>query len=351
MERRLRFRLCLALAAHALVACTRSSEPGTSSHDSGPVSPPRSLRETGLYAPDGTTVAEGVLRFSPQYPLWTDGASKLRYVALPPGTAIDASDPEAWDFPVGTRIWKEFSFGRRAETRYMARTARGWVYATYVWDDFGDEAIRADDAGAETSVEMEGGLRHRAPSVAECRGCHENASSPVLGFSLLQLSPDRDPAGLHAGPASEVDVDLRDLVARGLLRDLPARYLRTPPRIAARSADERAALGYLHGNCGGCHRDDGPLASLGMSLAYVDDGHTARAIATTFGVPSGFVPRGLGGAVAMRVAPGAPDASVLLARVRTRDPVAQMPPLGSHLVDADAVTLLERWIATTSRPR
>jgi len=351
VDDRLRFRLSVALVALALVACTRASEASPSSHDSGPVAAPRSLRETGLYAADGTTVADGILWFSPQYPLWTDGATKLRYLALPPGTSIDASDPEAWSFPIGTRIWKEFSFGRRAETRYMALTERGWIYATYVWNAAGDAAFRSDDAGAATSADVSPGVPHRAPSVAECRGCHENAATPVLGFSLLQLSSDRDPGAPHAAASSERDVDLQALVARGLVRNLPARFVASPPRITARSPDERAALGYLHGNCGGCHRDDGPLASLGMSLAYVDDGRVARAIATTFGVPSGFVPDPFDVDAPMRIAPGDSAASVLLARVRARDPVDQMPPLGTHLVDDDAVALLDRWIAAASPTR
>ena len=49
---------------------------------------------------------------------------KRRWISLPPGSAIDASDPDAWAFPVGTRLWKEFSFGgQRVETRYMERQA------------------------------------------------------------------------------------------------------------------------------------------------------------------------------------------------------------------------------------
>jgi hypothetical protein len=58
-------------------------------------------------------IAEGVRPFSPQYPLWADGATKLRWVSLPKGGTIDAKDPDAWRFPVGTRFWKQFSFGDR----------------------------------------------------------------------------------------------------------------------------------------------------------------------------------------------------------------------------------------------
>ncbi len=48
------------------------------------------------------------------------------------------------------------------------------------------------------------------------------------------------------------------------------------------------------------------------------------------------------------VAPGRPDASVLIARLRSRNPQTQMPPLGTQILDADALALLERWIAEKS---
>src|SRR5512137_3035620 len=81
-------------------------------------SPPPRLADTGLYSDPATlTVDPRNLPFSPQYPLWSDGAAKRRWIRLPPGATIDASDPDEWDFPVGTRVWKEFTFGRKVETR------------------------------------------------------------------------------------------------------------------------------------------------------------------------------------------------------------------------------------------
>src|SRR5688500_16308576 len=82
---------------------------------------PRLLSETGLYAQPATLTVDPQNRpFSPQYPLWSDGAQKARWVRLPAGTAIDAADIDRWDFPVGTRFWKEFAFnGRKVETRFL----------------------------------------------------------------------------------------------------------------------------------------------------------------------------------------------------------------------------------------
>ena len=81
--------------------------------------PARTLECTGLYAAIASKqIALGVRAFSPAVPLWSDGADKLRWIFLPPGTSIDSSNPNEWVFPVGTKAWKEFSSGgQRVETR------------------------------------------------------------------------------------------------------------------------------------------------------------------------------------------------------------------------------------------
>ena len=292
-----------------------------------PAELPRTLRDTGLYADD-------VRPFVPQYPLWTDGATKRRWIALPPGTAIDASDPDAWQFPVGTRLWKEFSFGRRVETRYMERTAEAWRYATYAWTD--NEALLAPETGMLATAAIDGTTRHRIPSVADCRACHATGPTPVLGFSALQLSTARDRDALHAEPLPDGALDLGALVAEGRVHGI----VDTSPQIIARSPTERAALGYLHGNCGGCHREASTIQSLELVLASsLDD--PGAVVRTTVGRTANFrLPT-----ASLRVAPGDPAASVLLARVRSRAPAIQMPPLGTQLVDDAAARLLSRWIA------
>jgi mono/diheme cytochrome c family protein len=309
--------------------------------------PPPQLRDTGLYA-DWTAkvVAPENLPFSPQYPLWTDGATKARWIHIPAGTWIDASDPDAWRFPVGTRIWKEFRFERRAETRLIEHTGAGWQYATYVWNEEETEATLAPERGIRRSVPIREGVRHAIPSRVDCRACHEGSPVRVLGFSALQLSPDRDPNAPHAETPPAGAVDLRWLVERGLVRGLPAALVDVAPRIEARTPTARAAVGYLHGNCSSCHTATGELASLHFSLQYLlgtPRGDTPSAVSTALGRASVFKMPGWSGP-GMRLVPGKPDESVLLARMSSRHPVAQMPPLGTQLVDADAVELIRRWI-------
>jgi mono/diheme cytochrome c family protein len=310
---------------------------------------PARLRDTGLYVPGSASeVRAEHLAFSPQYPLWSDGTTKRRWLYLPPGTAIDARQPDAWVFPVGTRAWKEFSHGRPVETRFIERAADGsWRYAAYVWNADGTDAVLAPAAGvAALPVAGAPGGRYAIPSREDCVACHEGAAVPLLGFSALQLSPDRDPLAPHAAPARAGDVDLARLAARGLVRDLPQSLLIAPPRIAAPTPTARAALGYLHGNCGHCHNDTGPLAGLELALAQQTDAaadSAERTLASLVGQSSRFRTAGADAAT-RRVVPGRKEASVLTVRMRSANPLARMPPLGVQVIDDAGLALVERWI-------
>ncbi len=327
----------LLLATTALAGGARRSE-----------APPR-LADTGLYAgPGAETLARGISTWTPQYPLWSDGATKRRWILLPPGRSIDASDPDAWVFPVGTRLWKEFSFeGRRVETRYMERRADGsWLYATYRWTADGTDAVRAPATGVPAAARLAGGSVHDLPSVGDCEACHGAGRTPVLGFSALQLSVDRDPLAPHAESPPADALDLASAVRAGLVRRFPRALLETPPRIQARSDVARAALGYLHGNCASCHDLRGELASLGLDLTQrVVPRSGVGPLATAVGVPARYQPHGAGEAI-FRVAAGRPERSALLHRMSSRAPADQMPPIATHRIDADAVELVRTWIAT-----
>jgi hypothetical protein len=309
-------------------------------------SAPPTLRDTGLYIDAAAlTVDPQHLAFSPQYPLWTDGATKRRWISLPPGTAIDASDPDTWVFPVGTRLWKEFSFdGRRIETRYLQREAGHWVYAAYAWSEDGREAHLVGARGRRAAYPLPGGKSHAIPGIADCKACHQGGRSEVLGFSTLQLSPDRDPGALHADAEPDA-MDLKTLVDRGLVVGLPPHLLDPPPRITALSQKERAALGYLHGNCGHCHNDQGPLRNVGLYLRQKALG-SSQAVEATVGHPVKKPAPGQSPEAVNRIEPGYPERSGLVQRIGSRYPALQMPPLGTELVDHEAIALLEHWIAS-----
>lgn len=312
------------------------------------------LQDTGLYSDFPTLQVDPKhLAFSPQYPLWTDGAAKRRWISLPPDAPIDGSDPDAWNFPVGTRLWKEFSFGgQRVETRYLERQADGqWLYAAYAWSPDGREARLASERGKRGAYPLRDGRSHTIPGIGDCKACHQGGRTEVLGFSALQLSPDRDPDALHAEPRPLPGVDLDDILKKGLLTGFPKALRETPPRITATTATERAALGYLHGNCGHCHNEQGSLKNIGLFLRHVVGAAVRSAIASTIGHPVKKPAPGQSPDAAFRVEPGRPDRSVLMQRVASRYPALQMPPLGTELADEEALALLRRWIAEVDKPR
>ncbi len=311
---------------------------------------PRTLEGTGLYEDGpGRRVRPTNRLFEPRHPLWSDGARKRRWIFLPPGTAIDGSMADAWRFPVGTRFWKEFSHqGRPVETRYLERLADGsWRYASYVWTEDGRDAVLAPAEGLGLVRPRLPGGRYQVPSEADCHACHEGTGDPVLGFGALQLSRQ----GLPPREPGETDgLDLRELVDEGLLAGFPAALVDHRPGGAANSPLESAALGYLHANCGHCHRGDeaGVPVRLSLTQSVLPRGGRDPEWRRAIGAPSRFRAAQAPG-VDRLIAPGAADASVLVLRMRSRDPQVQMPPLGTFVVDESGVSLIEQWI--NSMPR
>jgi cytochrome c553 len=329
----------------------------TAGVDSGAAAPvaPALLSETGLYAGEGTTRIDPLNRpFSPQYPLWTDGATKKRWIRLPAGSAIDATNLSRWEFPVGTKFWKEFSFdGRKVETRMLWRvSADTWVFASYAWNDAQTDAALAPEAGVPGAAEIAPGKRHAIPGTADCRSCHDSARTEILGFDALNLSDDRDPNAPHGEPLTPEMITLKTLMNDNLIYPKRPELIETPPRIAASSPEARAALGYLSTNCGSCHNRESSIASLGLLLKHTVSGSGSRepgsaectpALATTVGQRGHWVvpeaPE-----ESRLINPGHPESSAIVRRVKSRRPLSQMPPLGSVLVDKRGLDLLTSWV-------
>jgi hypothetical protein len=287
--------------------------------------PPR-LSETGLYEGAGpTALARDVRAYAPAHELWSDGAQKRRWIRLPAGARVDSADMNSWDFPVGTRLWKEFSRdGRRIETRLLARvdaTADGWLALAYAWNVAGTEAFARPD-GVENALETS----HSVPEARACMTCHGGRAHRVLGFSAVQLAhPDRAPG----------DLTLARLVDEGLLTVPP----RAPPAIPGAPA-EVAALGYLHANCGSCHNSARPpRASSYAPPPTLDLWLRAETLSAPSATPTYRT------AIGRFVVPGAPIESPLYRRAAGLGWfLPRMPPIATAVVDRAGLATLERWI-------
>ena len=333
---------CLAL----LLMVARQQQPPLAAEagSDDPALPVR-LADTGLFAPDGGgVIAAGHRPFAPQYPLWTDGARKRRWIHLPPGTAIDARNPRQWEFPVGTRLWKEFSFARRpVETRVLWKASdAGWLAGSYVWNKEGTDAVLAEIGGVAGAMEIAPGRQHDIPSRSDCAACHGESRRP-LGFNPLQLSNDRDPNAIHGEPLAPDMVTLRTLFDEGLLAGADPALRQAPPRIAAGDAQTRAVLGYLAGNCGACHNGDGQIAAQLPSFAYPDVLDGRAIVQQLIGQPSRWQAPGRSEGTLV-IDPASPESSALLLRMSSRRRSSQMPPLGTVLPDREAIEAVRQWI-------
>lgn len=107
---------------------------------------------------------------------------------------------------------------------------------------------------------------------------------------------------------------------------------------AAPLADRARA--YLEVNCAHCHSAKGPASNSGLFF----DHDQIDPVALGIGKRPVAAGRGSAGRD-FAIAPGDPDASILIARMESTDPGVAMPELGRATVHREGVAMLRRWIA------
>ncbi len=299
------------------------------------------LAETGLCLDAGCAqIAPGIREYAPQFELYSDTATKKRWVYLPPGTQIDTSDMDFWQFPVGTKLWKEFSRGgTRVETRLVWRrsncgTSDDWFYAAYVWNATQDATHWAEFGETDAN-----GTQHDVPGKALCRQCHENVKpSRVLGFSAIQLDLD--------GTGTNLDLD--ELVTLNLLTAPPSRASTAVPFFpfdGTSDATVKPALGYLHANCSHCHnltssvQNNTPL-NLRLMVGTVGTTASTAAYMTAVNVTTTNTVNGHNTIVYK----GNPSMSVMIDRFEATNG-NRMPAAGTEFMDTVGDTILTNWVA------
>ncbi len=312
--------------------------------DVGPdANPLATLDGTGLCLDSACTqISPNVLEYEPQFPLWADGAAKRRWMELPPGTQIDTSDMNRWVFPVGTKFWKEFTRDSvRVETRFITKRLAdddapgAWFFISYAWNTAQD-ATTAVTSGLQNA----NGTSHDIPSRANCLECHDSLRpSRVLGFQAIQLD---------FSAASNL-VDLDDLVTRNLLT-VPPTGAASPHFPLPGNAVEKAALGYMHGNCGHCHNTSSPTHDTTPIDLLLDTTKLATVAATpsflTTVDKAADVPFNDENGVLRDkiIISGDAANSGLIVRMNTTIGIRHMPKIASELVDPDGQTKLVAWI-------
>lgn len=310
--------------------------------DADPLRPP-TLAGTGLCTnPECTTFAADVFEYEPRFQLWSDTATKRRWIYLPPGAQIDTTDMDYWKFPVGTKLWKEFTRdGTRVETRYIVKLMPNdaefgaWHYVTYQWNAAQNDTTLVDVGGVMNA----NGTDHDIPSRQNCRDCHEELQSKVLGFGAIQL--DFDSAKL----------DLEDLITMGKLSAPPTGGTAGARFPIPGGATVEAALGYMHANCGHCHN---PTANnfnhtptdMRLRVGTLTPDETATPAYTTLVDKTsslGYV-HDDGMPYTLLVDGGDANNSILIKRMTSTNAMKHMPQKGSEMVDSTGMTALATWI-------
>lgn len=290
---------------------------------------PQTLSATGCANPnDATQPASGLIPYDVNAPLWSDGATKKRWMALPNGERITIGTDGDWDLPTGSVLVKEFSAGgRRLETRLLVRHDDGnWAGYTYEWNDAQSDATLLP-AGKTIVV---GAIEWTFPSRGECLACHTNAAGRSLGLETAQLNRNVVYPGGRNAP------QLATLRHINLLANaLPAIPPKLPDPDGSLPVDMRARS-YLHSNCANCHRPGGSgqgdldllyeTPEVSMNICNVDPQEGD-----------------LGVAGAKLLVPGDPSKSLMSLRMHALDS-NRMPDVGTKVVDPLGTTVVDEWI-------
>jgi hypothetical protein len=252
--------------------------------------------------------------------LWSDGALKRRWLALPVG-GLTLTANGSFDAPVGSFIIKEFAIGDPAartimETRFLVRTAAGWRGLSYQWRSDGSDADLLPGAAPTTASWPvgTGAHTHSYPGRAQCLRCHNATVGPLLGVRPEQLARRFDYGGV-------LDEQLRTLKQIAVITsDVTAAPLPAPHD--PRESLERRVRGYLAVNCSYCHNPLGerPTRDFRFTTPLANT-HLCEGALT----------------------PGSPSTSLIVTRVSARP---GMPPLATLRTDPLLMEVLPNWITS-----
>jgi len=310
---------------------------------------PEKLSEWRLFIASAPTLTpnKGVIPYDLNTPLFSDYASKYRFVWMPAGTSATYREDGVFDFPVGTILVKSFAFPvdgspsheHLVETRLLVHTKEGWVGLPYIWNESQTEArldlapdpvpIRYADAAAKRHE-----FTYFIPNANECKQCHENNHVMLpIGPKARNLNKDFAYAG---GAANQLAYWAR----AGYLRGAPE-----PPKVsaAAKWSDissgtlDARARSYLDNNCAHCHQPGGTAGYTGVDLRMSAD-------LRTFGICKSPNSSGRVGNLSYDLVPGHPEQSILLARMESVRPKEMMPQIGRSVVHEEGAALIREWI-------
>jgi uncharacterized repeat protein (TIGR03806 family) len=323
--------------------------------------PVTKLSATGCVNPANPTLpAPSMIPYEVNSPLWSDGAAKQRFMAIPDGALITVKDctrdpsecmplpdgttqPEGhWFLPVGSVLMKSFLFGGKfLETRLFMHYDGMWIGYSYQWNAQQTEATIVDENGLTTTIQNgDGGTQSwYFPSRSDCLQCHNSTFGDSLGTETRQLN--RTITYPNGVTANQIDT----FEHLGMFDEPipPLAPLADYTATTSTASLATKAESYLHANCAICHLPGGSYNSIdfryGTTLANMDVCNVAP--------DKGDV--GVTGA--KRLYPGSPQKSVMILRMQALRTAAnginddvRMPYLATSVLDENGIGILSQWI-------
>ena len=314
---------------------------------------PPLLSQTGAFADlPSLTPGTNLIAYTVNSPLWSDGAVKQRWAAIPTNATVHFASTGEWTFPNGSVFVKHFDLPvddtntnvlRRLETRFLVRDTNNTVYGiTYKWrTNYTDADLVTNALTENILIATATGSRTQQwfyPGPLDCLRCHTAAASYVLGLKTRQLN------GSFAYTNSGItDNQLRTWNHVGLFdtalneASIPAydKLVKVTDTTASLTNRIRS---YLDANCSQCHRPGGAPA---LWDARYDTPLVSQ------GIINGTVGTSLGISGAKVVVPQSLAQSIMHVRMNSLD-TFKMPPLARNTIDSAAVAALDAWINSLS---
>lgn len=320
---------------------------------------PLTLSGTGLFLDlNSLTPRDELVPYSINSPLWSDGAAKARWMAVPSESTIEFSADAGWIFPAGTVFVKHFELARdqtnpslrqRLETRVLVIQRDQRVYgATYRWRDDQTDAdlVVTGQIGGIDITQGDGSTRQQFyffPGPGDCRTCHGDGQAAALGLKarqLINLEVDdslQSRSGSKQGAAEQLtyfsqagffDAALDQETLDSIEGMEPLDNEDAPLQTRVRS--------YLDSNCSHCH------GTRFLNRSLWDARFTTPL--NRQGILFGQLLGDYGRSKDRVIAPGDLDSSILYLRSETTNEDLRMPPLGRSERDEEFIEVLERWV-------
>lgn len=294
---------------------------------------PQLLSETGCFTvtDNGLEAVDSAIPYNVSSSLYTDGAAKNRWMAIPDGTEIEVLENGDFIYPVGSVLLKEFSLGgKKIETRLLMKNdTQQWNGYTYEWNEEQTDA-QLLPAGKTVSV---GDIDYQIPNRVQCQSCHNSSINGAIGPEYRQLNIEH--AYSDTLTTNQIEylttigfIDEAELSKKEVLTALPDYHL-------SDFTNEQRVSSFVHSNCAYCHNPAGPArGSLDFRWQVQEQWNACNKDPeiSTLGVEG-----------AKLIAPGHPDKSIIYKRLNTTE-LYRMPPIGRTTIQQDVVEFLGDYI-------